>query len=355
MLHQDKKEINPQMISLARESRFLTQKELSDLLEIEQGSISKVESGLINLSEANLDKLSSILEYPKDFFYLNNSKQYIDLHNHFRKKKNISKVEENGLKAKINILSNHIRTLIEPIEFTENRIKFLTTEEYTPEEVAIYTRKVLNIGDGVIINLTKLLEDAGIIIVPLGGFEVSKFSGASVLLNKSIPVIFYNPEMPGDRMRFTIAHELGHIVMHKQSIPEPIIDIEKEANSFAAEFLMPSKEVKPFLMNLDLQKMSSLKAYWKVSMGAILERARKDKVITDSQYKFLRTNFMKKGYHINEPINIPKEIPTLNLEIIDIYIKELKYSKSDLSKILAIREKELNEIYFSSTKLRLVV
>ena len=47
-----------------------------------------------------------------------------------------------------------------------------------------------------------------------------------------------NSDMPGDRHRFNLAHELGHALMHRHSTGE----CESEANRFAAEFLMPKEE-----------------------------------------------------------------------------------------------------------------
>ena len=62
--------------------------------------------------------------------------------------------------------------------------------------------------------------------------------------NVFIPVIFINDDKSGDNKRFTIGHELGHLVMHLRedvySMDEK--DMDKEADAFSSEFNMPEQE-----------------------------------------------------------------------------------------------------------------
>src|ERR1700733_7023672 len=62
--------VNKELITLARESRGKSQSDLAELIGVRQGTISKYESGMIDVSDEDLEKLSSVLEYPKDFFFL---------------------------------------------------------------------------------------------------------------------------------------------------------------------------------------------------------------------------------------------------------------------------------------------
>jgi|tagenome__1003787_1003787.scaffolds.fasta_scaffold19772649_1 Zn-dependent peptidase ImmA (M78 family) len=67
-----------------------------------------------------------------------------------------------------------------------------------------------------------------------------------------------------NRLRLTLAHEIAHIIMHNG----PSLEMEDEANGFAAEFLMPRREIKGSLFGLNMAKLAELKRHWCVSMAA---------------------------------------------------------------------------------------
>ena len=83
------------------------------------------------------------------------------------------------------------------------------------------------------------------------------------------PLIFMNAAMPGDRYRFTLAHELAHLVLHNQ--PETDEAMEEQADEFASEFLLPAKEIRPYLARPSLGGLARVKPYWKVSIKALLQ------------------------------------------------------------------------------------
>lgn len=159
-----------------------------------------------------------------------------------------------------------------------------------------------------------------------------------------------------DRIRFTLAHEIGHLIMH-QIPPSDNSDIEKEADMFAAEFLMPKEAISYSLSDLSLQKLAALKPYWKVSMAALLKRAADLGKITQRQARYFWTQMGKKGYRIQEPPELtpPTETPWLLEEIIKVHKNDLKYSLSDLCNAISINENEFLSIYpHNSSHLRLV-
>jgi Zn-dependent peptidase ImmA (M78 family) len=121
------------------------------------------------------------------------------------------------------------------------------------------------------------------------------------------PVFFVHEDVPGDRERWTLAHEIGHVVMHHQPTDG---DIEEEANLFGNEFLTPAEEIGPDLLNMTLQKAAELKLYWKVSMQAIIVRAYQCRKITRNQFSYLFRQLSAKGYrkcgqHPSRPKNQP--------------------------------------------------
>ncbi len=75
-----------------------------------------------------------------------------------------------------------------------------------------------------------------------------------------------------------------------------IQDATKKQNEFAAEFMLPGKEVYSDLININCEKAYYLKSKWKVSMAALIKRAADISAITPSRYKSLMVQMSKLGY-----------------------------------------------------------
>ena len=112
------------------------------------------------------------------------------------------------------------------------------------------------------------MEAAGCLIIDTD-FETTRVDGLSQW-SGAHPVVMLNVGAPTDRRRLTLAHELGHLCLHRQGVPD---DVESDANTFAAEFLMPAETIRPELRNLTVGRLHDLKRYWRVSMQALIERA----------------------------------------------------------------------------------
>jgi Zn-dependent peptidase ImmA (M78 family) len=219
-------------------------------------------------------------------------------------------------------------------------------------------RKLWNVPRGAIASVTALLESAGVLVVP-SNFGTKGFSGVSTVTNAGVFIIFINKTMPGDRQRFTLAHELGHIVMHRTIFSETM---ERDADRFASEFLMPATDIRSQLTHIKLDRLAALKLHWKVSMGALLMRAYALEVITERQYRYLWMQMGQHGYRVNEPIEyaIQFEQPTLLKDTIRLHLDELQYLARQLAEgLLALYEDEMNSVYEISkkrgeTRLRLI-
>lgn len=333
-------QVNPDMIVLARQSRGLTQRELAKELKVTQGMISKIESGFLNVSETLLSELSKVLKYPPKFFY-QEYKIYPAEIGFYRKHKTLpSKILEEVVAA-MNIRRAHIEELLEEAEIEFKALPECDVDRYgSPEEVARAIRQYLSLPRGPIENLTKILEDSGVIVIPCD-FGTRLFSAISFPIAKPNYFILVNDSMPGDRLRFTLAHELGHIVMHR--LPTP--DIEEEADRFAAEFLMPTQEIRPHLSNVTLERLANLKKYWKTSMASIISKAKSVGKITENQYRYLWTQMGKAGYRLREPIDIPQEKPTLLADLISVHLREFGYGVDKLTDILILEKEDFTKLY----------
>ena len=184
--------------------------------------------------------------------------------------------------------------------------------------------------------------------------DFNEMDGFSTYFNGNIPVIFVNKNLPTDRYRLTVCHELGHLIMHFGNKIGAERDLEDEAYQFAIEFLVPENNIRPYLTKVTIEKLADLKAYWYVSMGALLKYANTLGMVTGNQYRYLWTQMGTLGYRTKEPVAIPIEKPSLVNEIIDAYLNDLGYSKDELCRIFYLSLSEFEGIYFNS-KLRLRV
>jgi len=338
------KKVNPKMIVLARESRSLRQSELALGLEINQQAISKIELGFLTVSPDLLSRLVNVLNCPKDFF-----RQAEDIYpptiSYHRKKRSLSQKELNRISASIDIQRIHVQKLLSSIDLANNNIPYFDIDEYKqqPAEIAKILKQYWGLSNKQPIdNLTEIIEEAGGIIIHFN-HSSELFDGCTFLIKDLPPIIFLNSNMPADRLRFTLAHELGHIVMHR--IPNPFM--EEEADRFAAEFLMPEEGISPAMSEVSLGRLSLLKPYWKVSMNALLKRAVDLNKLNSVEEKYLWTEMARRGFRRKEPENldIMLEKPKLLKNMIDFYLKNLNYSTGELSKFLCIHKSELEMLY----------
>ncbi len=333
------KAFQPNKLILARQSRALSQSELAAKVAITQGMISKIEMGLKDVSDELLAKLCIELRYPRSFFF--DPTDIYHAISYPRMRKGINKRFTEKVNADLNITAVHIQKLLESVEFVDNDIPYLDISEHeSPEQIAKAIRILWRVPRGPIDNLTQLVESKGIIVVKIE-FPSEQFDGFSLWMGNGQFVIFINKKTPGDRYRFTLAHELGHIIMHRI----PTLEMDSEADRFAAELLMPKEDILYDLRILKLERLLFLKKRWKVSMQAIIYRAKELGTINDRYYRYLFTMIGKLGYRTSEPGGFEPERTRALDEMISFHIQELGYSINELAELLKMRINELVEKY----------
>ncbi len=335
---------NHRMIVLGRESRGLTQGELADACGISQPAMSKIEAGSTPFPRDRLPALAKALGYRTEFFF-----QEVRLGAlgstclQFRKRRTLSVRKLREIAARVNIRRMQIERLIESIEIEKVQFTELPIEDYgPPEKIAQLVRRAWQLPMGPIQNLVRTIEAAGGIVVR-ADFGTDKFDAASQWFPGMPPIFFVNGAMPVDRMRFTLAHEVGHVIMHTIASNEG----EEEANRFAAEFLMPEAEIRADLPPVTLQHLSELKLYWRVAIQALLYRARELGVITASKYQVMMMMLSQLGYRRQEPVSLEPEEPVLLSEIVDLKKRDDKLTDEDLANLMMVRSIDdlLGEIF----------
>lgn len=348
----NRKQANPEMIILARESRGLTQKELAEKLNMSPAQLSRIEVGLRTIQKEQLSKLSSALNYPTSLFMQQQPIYGLGISEFYhRKHKDISDRLLNQIYARIHLRLRELEKLMNEVDVGKADIRPIQVDDFNGDaaEVARLIRVGWHLPHGPIKNLVEVIEGARGIVVPFD-FGTNRIDAISHWNSNGMPPVFFvNAYSPMDRLRFTIAHELGHVIMHQSIDP----DMERQADEFASELLMPARDIKPYLVDISLARLADLKRYWRVSMAALLKRAADLRVITPRKARSLWVELGKAGYRKREPteLDLPRESPSLLDEIIQAYTDDMGYSVSELARMLNLTENETTEIYFERGKI----
>ncbi|MCA3459307.1 MAG: ImmA/IrrE family metallo-endopeptidase [Rhodobacter sp.] len=344
---------NRHMLALARDSRGLTQIELASTLGVKQGTVSKYESGLLEPPEDYLDEVSGALGYRRTFFF-ETGRPYGMPPFHYRKRKKLSVKALSRIVAEMNIRRMHVATLLRSYEIKSNGfIPEIERDEYvgrakvhfSVEDVARRMREQWMLPQGPIQSMVDVVESAGGIVVPCD-FGSDLLDAMSQRID-GMPVLFFvNVNAPGDRARHTLAHELGHMLLHTREVLADD-EMEDEADAFAGAFLLPAHEIRPQLRQFNIRQLSNMKGYWKVSMAAIAVRASRLNLITPYQRKSFWIEMSRLGYRKREPNEPAKETPSLLRKMLDYHVSKLGYSIEELSSVLHVTTDEFFAMYGS--------
>ncbi len=300
------------MLTLAREARGLTQGELAERAKVTQGFVSKAEHGLHTPDPARLTAFARALNLPVEFFNQADTVYgYGSACVRYRKRQTLPLRQAKKSQALINMLRMQIERLLQGVEVQATlRFPRLDIDEYdSPSTIARLVRAHWRLPYGPIRNLMQVVEAAGGIVV-FCSFDTRKLDAASQWPPGHSPFFFINEASPPDRQRWTLAHEIGHMVMHQWATTG---DLEDQADEFAAELLMPAEEIIDYLRNLTLKRLFPLKAYWRVSMQALIMHAGRLGVVTQRQQRSAFSRLNELGYLRSEPVELEREEPSLVL------------------------------------------
>lgn len=256
--------------------------------------------------------------------------------------------ELDRIEAGVNVRRMQIEELLKPIDIDDSRfIRQDIEDQIDPEEAARHLRAAWLVPRGPIRNLVELIEGAGGIVIETENIS-RQVDGMSIWPPGMPPLFFVNKLIPGDRQRFTLAHELAHILMHQV----PSEDMEDEADRFASEFLIPADEFVPMVTDASLQELARLKRYWKMSMGSLLMKARSTNCITARRYHYLWMQMGKAGYKTREPIEleVPKERPRMIQDVLDLHFRELNMTPQQIAERLRMLLMEFKLVYMQADR-----
>jgi Zn-dependent peptidase ImmA (M78 family)/transcriptional regulator with XRE-family HTH domain len=336
------------MLRLARQRKGFHQKDAAPLLGIEQPLLSRIENDLALPAEEILQRAERIYELPRSFFFLTDTiyGPPVSVHAMWRKKSDVSARELDSIVAELNIRAMHLRRLMEGVELKAKAdIPRLDIDDYDDiERIAGVVRAHWKVPSGPVKNITVLAERAGIVVM-FSRLANTSVSGVTFSIPGMLPIILLNEDQPADRLRFTLVHEIGHLVMHRF----PSANMEDEANAFASAFLMPANDIRSAFLrrNIDLPLLGALKPEWKVAMQALLMRASALGFVPPGRQQYLWKQINARGIRLREPpqYDFPREYPTIMPRIFEVHKKSLGYSDNDLARMLCINAPEMIAMY----------
>lgn len=342
---------NRHMMALARDSKGLTQSDLARGLNIQQGTLSKYEGGLIAPPGEFVAEIASFLGFKESFFF-EAGRPFGMPPFHYRKRKKLSVKALNKIVAEMNIRRLHVSTLLRSYSLKTNGfIPEIDRNEYigssrahfSVDAVARQIREMWGLSTGPIPNMMELVEEMGGIVIPCD-FGTDLLDAVSQRID-GLPVLFFvNMHAPADRIRLTIAHELGHMLLHTTEILADE-EMESEADEFAGAFMMPANEIRPQLRQFSLRQLAHMKTHWKVSMAALAVRASRLNLITPYQSKMFFIEMGKLGYRKREPHEPSREIPSLLRRMIQFHIRDLGFSIDEVASLLHLTLENFNSMY----------
>lgn len=336
------------MLRLARQRLGFTQIAAATKLGIPQPVLSRFESGVAEPDDALLLKASGVYSVPRAFFDIQEPVfgPPVSVHAMTRAKADVTARELDMIAAELNIRLFHLRWFLDGVDFTPTAdLPSLDVEQYgSPERIAATVRAHWGVPAGPIRNVTQLAEKAGIVI-GMSDFHGASVSGVTFRAPGKPPLILLNKGHPADRLRFTLSHEIGHLVMHRF----PTAEMEDEANAFASSFLMPERDIKAAFngRKITLETLASLKPEWRVAMQALLMRASGLGLITSNQSRYLWMQISSRGWKLHEPpeLDFPPEVPRVLDSMVRSHIKHLGYKVEDLAAMSRLFVSEFTELY----------
>lgn len=354
---------NNDMLVVARFARGMSQEEAVERIRsLSQPTYSRIEAGLKRPTSDEVDGIAKGLGYRRDFFFHPFRRRPMPALFH-RKRQRLTNRDWERIFARSEVRRICISLLLDSVHLKPKRefppLMEPSVLSMDPPEIAASVRKLWMLPRGPISDVTSLIESAGVLIVPFD-FGTDLIDGFSEKTHDNLPpIIFLNSRQPKDRFRFTLAHELGHIVMHRTAYPE----MEDEANLFAAEFLMPSDDIRSDMYNTSLEHLLMLKGKWLVSVSSLVMCAKRIGRLNEKEYTDRHKEISRRGWRTNEPLPLSNDIerPRIVERLLNAHTEKLGYSPDDLSKIFGLMSSDPENIGKSlnipshTPKLRLVI
>jgi Zn-dependent peptidase ImmA (M78 family) len=326
----------------ARQRRQLNQTELARRAELVARTVQRYEHGQEAPSQEALRRLAAVLAFPPEFFLDDRPLPEIpEFALSFRAYSKLKARLRNNAIAVAQLSVQIADYLSELYDFPELSVPDLRESASSPKDAARILRDEWALGHGPIPNVVDVLESHGVRVFSLAE-DVADVDAFCFWKDREAFIVL-NLLKSAERGRFDGAHELGHLVLHRQ-IDFRGKDVEREADAFAAEFLVPEESLLrqlPKFVTIDTVK--KLKRHWRVSAMAMVKRLKDIGRLSDWVYRSMCMQLSRAGYRSSEKDGVEGETSSLLADIfssgadgiaVGDVAKRLRVSAADISPLV---------------------
>ncbi len=343
----------------ARESLGLTKVALSELIDVTPTAVSQYESGTSPRPEV-LDQISAKLGFPRSFF-LRPPAPDDDSPIFWRSNAAATKIaRQRGLQRLkwSKEIAAYLTEYFEfpKVEFPEELFSLVDFRELTTEDIercADRLRQFWGFGQGPVPDLLLELENSGAITgrINMAAETLDAFSQWATSIG--IPFVLIGRDRASAvRSRFDAAHELGHLLLHRDvdrkriNSKEDFKLIEKQAHRFAAAFLLPAKSFADELWTPSLDGFLALKERWRVSISMMVMRCESIGITEKEETQRLYINYNRRGWRTEEPLDsvLKHEEPKILRRSFEALISEGIKSRQQIVDDLALPPREIEQL-----------
>lgn len=309
-------------LTQARVLKAITKKELAEMVGVSPAAIGQYEAKIVTPRPDLLAKLGRALGQDVTFFASGRPYLRIDTADaHFRSLRSMRAADRDLALATAEQIWELTAALERHVQLPEMQLPDLMPGA-SPREAARALRELWHRPRGPIRHLVATMESHGIVMVLTAGTgHIDRVDAFSTVISDR-PIVISTPRRSRDvyRHRFTCAHELGHLLLHR-GCTSGDLTFEKQANEFAAEFLTPAAEMQSHLpKRMDLGSLDQISRSWGVSVESLVRRMSELRVVSDATVRrtYARLNTLR-HLGVEEPVHsYPGEVPRLLKEAVQL-------------------------------------
>lgn len=346
-------EANSVMVQLTRLACGWSKKRLADEAGVSASHVSRVESGVLPLAGKALVDYADAMQCPPEALCVPFTRSPAQ-GTHFRANASAAEWKRDRVWARANLIAMRIGRLVSRADVEP----VLTLPELDPADyaaehgeitVARVLRRLWRLA-GPIRSMIELLEAAGVFVI-IEDFRDPEIDAVTLRASQYHPhLVYLNAALPPDRMRMTLAHELGHLVMDAMTLVGPT-EAERRATTFAAEFLAPIDDIGFDLDRVSVRtvhELDELRMNWGVHVSSLVVRARERGVLSDYQYRSMFRLLNETGRIYGPRPGVAEEYPQLTKSVLEQLVAA-GYTTSELDDITLLTDAQRAALFGTVT------
>ncbi|MXY99882.1 ImmA/IrrE family metallo-endopeptidase, partial [Candidatus Poribacteria bacterium] len=299
----------------------LNQIEFAKRVGIANGSVSKLENGRMALTDELIVAIAQVVDCSPEFLQIGLPTVPTS--------RPMLRAYADAPKRAVDQQMAHCTTVAEIVEILQLRTIADTIppfdgdplDDHAIDRFALEVRAAAQLDEGDVVgNCIRAAERLGCIVLPMNDV-LGRHLGLSTRANLAPFICVSRPSfdpgrhVPGDRQRFTVAHEIGHLAMHSGTGPpqtsEEARRVERQANLFASAFLAPGdaviEDLREYGGRVTLKTLARIKEHWGIAIKALVMRFQSLNVIDQHQARSLYKQISARGWNKEEPVTVGNE------------------------------------------------